>query len=79
MRTRSLTRRALVLLGGLLAGSRLVDAGRAGREWHRWAVADPSAADVYRTDFWMDVVLAGLAIVAAALVFRLLRSADDSP
>jgi hypothetical protein len=73
-----LTRHALVLLGGFLAGSRLVDAAGAWREWHRWAVADPSAADLYRANFWFDVVVALLTLAAAWLVHRLLRPPDDS-
>ena len=75
MRIRNLTRSALVLLGGLLAGSRMVDAVRAWREWQRWAVSDPSAADLYRTNFWIDVGLAAVAIAGAGLVSWLLRLA----
>jgi hypothetical protein len=73
-----LTRHVLVLLGGFLAGSRLVDAARAWQEWHRWAVADPSAADLYRTNFWLDVVVALLTLAAAWPVHRLLRPRDES-
>ena len=79
MRIRKLTRSALVLVGGLLAGSRMVDAVCAWREWQRWAVSDPSAADLYRTNFWIDVALATVAIAGAGLVSWLLRSPDDSP
>ena len=79
MRIRNRTRSALVLLGGLLAGSRLVDAARAWRAWQRWAVSDPSAADLYRTNFWIDVGFAVLAIGGAGLVSWLLQSPDDSP
>lgn len=33
--------------------------------WHEWAVADPSAADLYETNFWIglssSVVILGIA------------------
>jgi hypothetical protein len=66
-------RYAVVLLAGIIAGGRAVDAVQAWREWHRWAEGDPSAADAYRT-FWMvDVTVAGLSFAMALLIWRPLR------
>ncbi len=69
MTVRILTRCGLVLFGGFIAGSRLVDAARAWREWRRWAIADPSAADLYRTDFWISVTIAVLTVSLTGLIF----------
>ncbi len=73
MHIKTIVRYALVLFGGFLAGSRLVDAVDNWREWHEWALADPSAADLYRTNFWVDVTFAVLIGCLAALIYWLLR------
>lgn len=73
MQVKTIVRYALVLLGGFLAGGRLVDAGDNWRGWHEWAVADPSAADLYRTNLWGDVTFAVLIVGVAALIYWLLR------
>jgi hypothetical protein len=66
-------RYVVVLLAGIIAGGRAVDAVQAWREWHRWAERDPSAAEAYRT-FWMvDVAVAALSLVIALLIWWLLR------
>jgi hypothetical protein len=66
-------RYAVVLLTGIVAGGRAVDALEAWREWHLWAARDPSAADAYRT-FWMvDVAVAATSLLVALLVWWLLR------
>lgn len=70
MQLRTLARYGLVVFGGLLAGRRSVDALHAWREWHRWALTDPSAADLYRTNFWVDVVILGLTLGIAGLLYR---------
>jgi len=62
-----------VLVGGFVAGSRVVSAIDNWREWHRWAVLDPSGAELYRTNFWFDLATAGVAIGLAALGYLLLR------
>jgi hypothetical protein len=77
MRIRTLARHGLVLFGGFLAGSRLVDATQAWREWHQWSVTDPSAADLYRTNFWIDIVVVVLVLGVAGLTYRLLRPSTD--
>lgn len=66
-------RYAVVLLGGFLAGGRIVSAMRAWREWHTWENADPSGADAYRTFFLMDVGVLALTVVIAGFVWWLLR------
>ena len=68
----------IVLGAGFLAGSRLVDAVRAWQEWHRWLANDPSAAEGYRTFFMVSVVISGLSLAVAVLVWWLLRPAGDS-
>lgn len=78
MGIRSVIRYGCVLAGGFLAGSRVVSAIRNWREWHRWAVLDPSAADLYRTNFWFDLATAGIAIGLAAVLYRLLRPVENA-
>src|SRR5258705_2250011 len=73
MQLRTLARYGLVLFGGLLAGRRSVDALHAWRGWHRWALADPSAADLYRTNFWVDVVILVLTLGIVGLLYRSLK------
>ncbi len=73
MQIRTLARYGLALFGGLLAGGRLVDAARAWREWHRWNASDPSAADLYRTTFWVDIVIVVLILGIAGLLYRVFR------
>ena len=70
MQLRTLARYGLVVFGGLLAGRRSVDALRTWREWHRWALTDPSAADLYRTNFWVDVVILVLTLGIVGLLYR---------
>jgi hypothetical protein len=56
-------RYGLVLIAGMLAGNRVVEAVRAWREWHAWAGSDPSGSEAYRTFF----------LVNTALLWHLLR------
>jgi len=66
-------RYVVVLLSGIIAGGRAVDAVQAWQEWHRWAERDPSAAEAYRT-FWMvDVAVAAVSLAMALLIWWLLR------
>ena len=73
MSTRSLVRYAGVLLGGLIAGWRLVGAIANWREWRRWAATDPSAAELYQINLWFDLASAAFAAAIAALLWHLLR------
>jgi hypothetical protein len=63
----------IVLVTGYIAGSRTVDALRSWREWHSWAVKDPSGADAYRTFFLVDAAVALVSLLIAGLVWWLLR------
>ena len=42
------------------------------REWRQWRILDPSAADLYLTDFWFEIapVTIGAAIQVGAILFR---------
>ena len=73
MPTRTLARRALALIGGLIAGWRLVGAIANWREWRRWAATDPSAAELYQLNLWFDVATAAVAAGMAGLLWYLLR------
>ena len=66
-------RYALVLIAGMLAGNRVVEAVRAWREWHTWAGSDTSASEAYRTFFLVNTAAAVLSIGLAALLWHLLR------
>jgi hypothetical protein len=66
-------RYVVVLLAGILAGGRAVDAIQAWHEWHRWAERDPSAAEAYRTFWKVDAAVAILSLAMALLIWWLLR------
>ena len=66
-------RYALVLIGGIVAGDRIVEAIRAWQEWHSWVGRDPSGSDAYRTFFLVNASAALLSIGLAALLWHLLR------
>ena len=78
MKVRTVARYAVVLVAGFIAGGQLVGAVQAWQEWHRWAIADPSAADLYRTNFWISVTIAALSLGLGWLIFRLLRQPEGS-
>ena len=71
-------RYAVVLLGGFIAGGRIVSATHAWREWQTWGDVDPSGADAYRTFFLMDLGVLALMVVIAGLVWWLLRPLPPS-
>ena len=66
-------RYALVLVAGMLAGNRVVEAIRAWREWHSWLGSDASGSEAYRTFFLVNATAALLCIGLAALLWHLLR------
>ena len=66
-------RYGLVLIAGMLAGNRVVEAVRAWREWHAWVGADASGSEAYRTFFLVNTTAALLSIGLAALLWYLLR------
>ena len=73
MRPRDVARYGLILLAGVCAGGRMVAALGNWRLRHELAVTDPSAADLYRTNFWIDVVAVAVFVAAAWLVNLVLR------
>jgi hypothetical protein len=62
-----------VFIGGMVAGSRVVQAVRAWQEWHRRIASDPSGADAYRTFSLMSAAEALVILCLAALLWHLLR------
>jgi hypothetical protein len=66
-------RYALVLIAGMLAGNRVVEAIRAWQEWHSWLASDASASEAYRTFFLVNATAALLCMGLAALLWHLLR------
>jgi hypothetical protein len=73
LRPREVARYGLILLAGVCAGGRMVAALGNWRLWHELAVPDPSAADLYRTNFWIDLVVVAVFVAAAWLVNLVLR------
>jgi hypothetical protein len=72
MQTRTVVRHGIAVVGALLAGNRLLAAHRAWKAWQEWAVGDPSLADFYRTDFWLDGGSAAAVLAVAAFLCWLL-------
>jgi hypothetical protein len=68
-----LVRYAVVLIGGMLAAGRGVEAVRAWQEWRSWLATDPSGADAYRTFFLVNTAAAIISLCLAALLWHLLR------
>jgi len=66
-------RYGVVLAGGFVSGNRAIDAIQAWRHWREVALSDPSAADLYRTTFWLDLGIAAGSLAVACLVWWLLR------
>lgn len=66
-------RTGVVLLGGVVAGGRLVAAVQALRQARELAATDPSAADLFRTTAELDAGIAVASVCLAALVWWLLR------
>jgi len=62
---------------GLWCGAALVrDAVVHWRQWHEIVQSDPSAADLYRTDFEIDVKITAFVGLVAAAGDAVLRAAD---
>ena len=62
-----------VLICGILAGGRMVDAVHSWREWRSRLISDPSGADAYRTFLLVNLGTIVLSLCLAALLWRLLR------
>ncbi|HUR95676.1 MAG TPA: hypothetical protein VMY76_13920 [Gemmatimonadales bacterium] len=69
----AIIRYAVVLLTGIIAGSRAVEAVQAWRDWNRFTSSDPSTAQAYRNFFLLDAGAAAVSLCIAALVWWLLR------
>jgi hypothetical protein len=63
----------IVLLTGFLAGSRTVDAVQTWKDWRTRLATDPSDAANYHSYFLVDLAVAALSLIIAALVWWLLR------
>jgi hypothetical protein len=72
-------RYAVVLVTGIIAGGRVVDAVQAWSAALRAAVTDPSAAEAYRTFALVDAAVAVGSLAVAGLVWWLLRPGSPSP
>jgi hypothetical protein len=83
MRVRAVVRYAIVLLGALLAGNRLLSARAEWGMWHRPDMQnDPSAMELYQSGFWVDIASAVAACAVAGTWFWYLgrrpRNIDES-
>lgn len=76
---REVARYAVVLVGGIFAGTRVVGAVNAWQQYHIWSERDPSGAEAYLTFAGVNAVVAGLSVALAGLVWWLLRPAVASP
>jgi hypothetical protein len=71
---RGTVRAALVLLLGVISGSRLVSAWVGWQAYQEWRGRDPSGADASLTFAEVDLAVATLSIAGAWLAWWLLRS-----
>jgi hypothetical protein len=70
---RNAIRYGIVLVAGIIAGSRAVSALQAWQQWRLWRERDPSGADGYRSFAEVDTVIAVLSLAIAVLIWWLLR------
>jgi len=69
--------RLLFVVAGMgIVGWRALAAAHDWREWGVSAANDPSAADAWRTFFWVDLGGATVALVAILLFLRVMRRLD---
>ncbi len=74
---RSSVRYGVVLLAGIIAGSRTVSAVQAWQQYRLWRERDPSGADAYRTFAQVDTGIALLSLAVAVLIWWLLRPRSE--
>ena len=72
-------RTALVLVLGVIAGSRLVSAWVGWQAYQEWRGRDPSGADASLTFAEVDLAVAVLSIAGACLAWWLLRPRGGPP
>lgn len=70
---RNILRYGTVLLAGIIAGSRIVSAYVALQQWREWRGRDPSLADASLTFAEFDLMVAGLLLIGAGLIWWLAR------
>ena len=70
---RTVCRYGAVLLAGIFAAGRLIDAYVAVQQWREWRYRDPSAADAALTFAEVDIAVALLALAIGWLIWWLLR------
>jgi hypothetical protein len=63
----------IVLIGGILAGDRTVEAVHSWQEWQGRLASDPSGAEVYKHFLLINLAEAALSLSLAALLWYLLR------
>jgi hypothetical protein len=71
--TRDAVRWGLLLAAVAVSGYRLPGAFRSFQQWRAALPIDPSAADLYKTNFGVNAVGMAIILVVAAGVFYLLR------
>ena len=76
---RAALRAGLVLLLGVIAGSRLVSAWVGWQAYQEWRGRDPSGADASLTFAEVDLAIAALSIAGAWLAWWLLRPRGGPP
>jgi hypothetical protein len=76
---RDVIRVALVLLLGIIAGSRAVSAWSGWRAYQEWRGRDPSGADASLTFAEVDLAVAALSLAGAWLAWWLLRPRGGPP
>jgi hypothetical protein len=64
----------LGLTGLFMAASVVPQALRNYRQWHSALVTDPSAADFWRTDFYLDLARIAAELIVAVAIFVFLKS-----
>jgi len=71
--TRDAVRWGLLLAAVAVSGYRLPGAFRNFQEWRASFMVDPSAADVYKTNFMVNAVGIAVILIVAGAAFYLLR------
>jgi hypothetical protein len=70
---RDAIRYGIVLLGGFIAGSKLISAVQSLQQWRTGRESDPSAADLYLTSAEIDSAIAVISLALAVLLWWSLR------
>jgi uncharacterized membrane protein SpoIIM required for sporulation len=76
---RGIVRHGVVVLCGVIAGSRVIELGTAIAESRRVGGTYPAAAQALRTVVMVDAAIVIVSLVIAALVWALLRPPPPAP